>query len=294
MICFFNNYANGDFITQMMLIRAIKKIYPDLEISCCAFEEHLYMIDPKLCKPILLEETRDKYHDVIYGRGCDPKIFSNYIISIGLIPFYTWLGLYDDTHDHSWENTIEIYNRQCDALNLPYKIDIKTVPIPFYNFPTKDNDYRSRIPHWCSLSIDSDNNYTVKIPNKVYYDNCEPRSGHSRYEWTDYEIFKSFPNINFFITQKIEHKLKNVIDVSNMNLSDLSQLSSQCSYIFGRGSGPFFCTFNQKNMHKPRYLLNFKNLVKKAKNEEWSFVYDGIKIYNLKSQNDVFNVLKNL
>lgn len=271
MICFFNNFHNGDFITQLMLIRNIKNIYPDLELACCAFKDHIYMIDKNICKPILLND----YNISGDGKGL-PHVFLSKINSLNFIPMYTWLGLYNDTHDHSWENVIKVYNRECKKLNLEYIIPDISKTEPFYNFPIQ-----KEIPIF---------NYK----NQIFYDNASPRSGHSLYEWDDVEIFEMFPNLTFLITQKIHKLLPNVIDISGMNLCELSHISKYCNFIFGRGSGPFLCTFNEANMRKKRYLLNFKNLVPKAKSTEWSFIYDKIDITNINNKNNLIDILVNI
>lgn len=267
MICFFNNFHNGDFITQLMLISNIKNIYPNLELACCAFKDHIYMIDEGICKPILLNNKN------ISGDGEGyPEIFISKIKSLNYIPLYTWLGLYNDTHDHSWENVIKVYNRECQKLNLNYMINDVSITKPFYEFPLKKN-------------------INYNYPNQIFYDNSNPRSGHSFYEWDDIEIFEMFPNLTFFITQKINKSLSNVIDISDMNLCELSHISKFCNFIFGRGSGPFLCTFNQDNASKKRYLLNFKNLVPNAKNKDWSFIYNNIDITNITTKNHLINIL---
>ena len=274
MIFFYNRWHHGDLMTQIMLMQKIKREYPDLEIGCCCYYNHAKLLKDMGINVIHVSQvmpTRgaisdDRFVDRIIKWNNKNKRQEPCVI------FDTWLGQFNDTHDHNWNNIIEVFNRSVDNLCFSHE-ELKDV-IGHIKLDADSEDHYISFPQsYCNFAdkIETD------PKTNVYFDCSGPHSGHSsighgnftdkseEYLWQN--IFSKFPELNFFTTKDTGVSMKNVNDVSSNNIGELSHISNKCDYIFGRGSGPYLCTFTEENKNKKRFLINFFNPVPLANSE---------------------------
>ena len=270
MIYFFNKWHNGDFITQLMLIQKIQYLYPELDVGCCCYQHHAYMLEGMNIDKVELgrgtPEIDEPFYAAIRSKHKDAVIIN------------TWLGQFDDTHDHCWKNVVNVYNR---VLLKNYN---SVGPPPFVT------DYEVQFVKFLPSPDIQMNDQKVNI----YLNNGRPISAHSEFVSGFEQGLSHFNNLDFYITSGTPFSnLKNIKDCSKMNLVELSSVSNRCDFIFGRGSGPFFNTFTYNNIHKQRFLLNFYNRVGQAllNPDEWPFRYKNDKVSNIKNVNELYNVL---
>src|SRR5947199_4887889 len=124
---FWNNWHNGDIIFNKPLVRCVLDRY-DVQIAWGCWRNHKVLIEDLPIK-VIAHQNDDKQPGDL-SHLCPAEHF----------PIYLWVGQYPDTRHTSWKNTVEVYNRQVAAHNLPLKITSRYVPM--VDFPHIDVDVR--------------------------------------------------------------------------------------------------------------------------------------------------------
>ena len=71
------------------------------------------------------------------------------------------------------------------------------------------------------------------------------------------QLFKEFPQVNFYCAAPPPVSAPNVFDVSHLNLIQLSQIGDQCKAFITRGSGVSAACYTRTSMFKPRCILGW-------------------------------------
>ena len=231
-----NNCHTGDVITTIPLIWEIHKQIENVSISVGCFKYHAYLFKGTPIKEMCINDNND--YDVVHGNYDAENEHYNFSFMCpnGYHDIYTWLGQYDDTKAHTWENQVEVFNRKCYEKNIPIKL--KNLGVPDITFPKWEISF-------------------PKHPKSVWVENGICRSGHNKFNYDMDKIGKLFPHMHFYTTAPSQCNNSNVTDCSDLNLIELSNLSNYCDIIIGKGSGPYFTTFTNENRFKPRAVVGY-------------------------------------
>lgn len=301
MIFFYNKWHNGDFITQIMLIQKLLKQNPKLKIGCCAYTNHV-----KLLKDLKIETlsmnidmpVRPEPDNIFLDRINQWSKANNRKVAI----CNSWLGQAQDNL-HTWKNAIKIYNVFAKNLIEDFQ---------FYGFSSVENVYLDENCEDYDLIFSKDyqrfaDTIVSESKKNIYFDCSDTHSGHSHINesftnkhvqqlW--YDLFTSFPKLNFFTTNNTGCNLGNVFEMSNINIAELSFVSGKCDYIFGRGSGPYLCTFTKSNTKKKRFLLNFINTSNETIEEKRIYPFPskfvGSQMTNIQNEKELFQIMQNI
>ena len=224
-----NNWHNGDIITTIPLIWEIHKQIENVSISIGCFKNHAYLFEGFPIKELFINDNND-------GDGPNERHNFSFMCPKEYHDIYTWLGQYSDTQAHTWANQVEVFNRKCYEKNI--SIRIQNQGVPDITFPKK------------KISL-------PKNLKSVWVENGICRSGHNVFYYDMDKIGKLFPHMHFYTTAPSQCNNSNVIECSELNLIELSNLSNNCDIIIGKGSGPYFTTFTNENRFKPRAVVGY-------------------------------------
>lgn len=222
----FNNWHNGDIITNRCLIKELLKY--DLDIAVGSYSDRVYLVEDLPVKHIVSDHVEKQ------GSPCLSKLCPK-----GYVAINTWCGTFPDIDVkgyHNWHTIVDTFNRQSDQHKLGITLSSKEVPM-----------------------IDFHKNCEIKVtaPWAIYVENGSVRGYHSTYEFDMEMLADVFPECVFYCTAPTIKTRENVRDCSKRNLVELSHISNQCCAIVGKGSGPFLCTYTEMNRLKPRAVMKF-------------------------------------
>lgn len=301
MIFFYNKWHNGDFVTQIMLMQKLIKKNPKIKIGCCAYTNHANLLKDLNIEVITIDldmPVSPPSDHIFINRINEWAKTNNTKVAI----CNSWLGQGKDNL-HTWKNTIKIYNSFAKNLIEDFQL---------YGFSSVDNIYLDENCEDYDLVFSKDyqtfaNAIESESSKNIYFDCSDTHSGHShinnsfthkniRQLWHD--LFSSFPKLNFFTTNDTGCNLDNVFEMSKINIAELSFVSEKCDYIFGRGSGPYLCTFNKTNKNKKRFLMNFINTSTETEHEKKIYPFPsklaGTQMQNIQNEEELYKVIQNI
>ena len=304
MIIFYNKWHNGDFITQIMLIQKLLERNPTLRIGCCAYANHVKLLKDMNIETIPLNidmPVSPPQSDCIFLDRISQWSKTN---NIKVAICNSWLG-YGKENLHTWKSAINIYNAFAFSKNF-------TKDFERYGFSSAKSVYLDENLEDYDLIFSKDyqrfaDTITSESKRNIYFDCSDTHSGHSHINesftnkhvqqlW--YDLFTSFPKLNFFTTNNTGCNLGNVFEMSNINIAELSFVSAKCDYIFGRGSGPYLCTFTKRNTGKKRFLLNFINTSPGTREEKKVYPFPskfaGSQMTNIQNEKELFQIMQNI
>ena len=225
----YNNWHNGDIIFSRPLYEKILA-RDKFDLAIGVYRNHAYLLEDleKFNARLIISPISDS------GYGCSGDL-SN-LCPRGYMSIHTWLGQYDDTHPHTWESTVTVFNRKSAEKGIDFFISYDFSNVPMVDF------------HIDSCKI---------LPRAIYIENGFTRSGHSNFIFDLNKLGTNFPDFNFYCTAFPDSTLPNVHDCSAKNLVELSNISNQCVAILGKGSGPLLCTYTEVNRFKPRAVCGY-------------------------------------
>lgn len=223
----FNNWHNGDIITNRALIKELLKFGLDMAVG--SYKDRHYLVADL---PVL-HIVSDHHEDFQRGSPCLSTLCPE-----GYLPINTWCGTFKDIDQrgfHNWITIVDTFNRQAEQYELG--ITLSSLEVPMIDFE-----------HRCLIKV---------RPRSIYVENGDTRGGHSMYSFNMTKIGRMFPELSFYCTAFPDCDLPNVVNCNNRNLVELSGISNQCEAIVGKGSGPFLCTYTEPNRLKPRAVMKF-------------------------------------
>lgn len=254
-----NNAHNGDIASTVPLIWEVYNQVTDVEIIVGAYINQAYLYEGTPVKDIIVYPN--------YDRDGISDNFSS-ICPEGYANIFAWLGQYEDTQDHTWENQIKVFNRKCVEARVPIFLVSNNVP-------------GIRVPYK-KLSV-------PMHKNMIWIESGPCRAPHSYFTFNMDKLSKTFPDYYFYVNSKPNVEAENVIDCSHLNLIELSNLSNKCDVILGKGSGPYMFTFTDANRYKPRAVMG-RDLTKYS--HFWP--YKGNSVHYLYSEDALIKYLKKL
>jgi hypothetical protein len=224
-IYLFNEWHNGDLITNRALVKELLKY--DLDLALGSYSDRQYLVADL---PVL--------HVIHPGReGAAQELAS--LCPEGYLPVNTWCGTFPDIDargHHNWRTIVDTFNRQSDQSGLGIQLSSKETPM-----------------------IDFAHKYTFRLRGRpVFIENGKPRSGHCDYNFDMALLSARYPEMMFYCTANPQCSERNLVDCSGRTLVELSHISNQCEAILGKGSGPFLCTYTESNRLKPRAVMRFR------------------------------------
>lgn len=221
----YNNYHNGDLITNRCLIQPL--LGRDLELAVGSYKNRHYLVEDLPVTHIVSQED-ENFPQSSCLSGLTPH---------GFRPVNTWCGTFKDLDHrppplgyHNWNNIVDTWNRQ-------NSIQLHASVVPMVDFP--------------KINVDV-------LEKSIYVENGHTRSGHCHFNFDLQKLGETFPDLNFYCTAEHNCHLPNVHYVK-MNLIELSSVSDKCIAIVGKGSGPFMCTLTETNRHKPKAVVQFNS-----------------------------------
>ena len=223
----FNNWHNGDIITNRALIKELMKFGIDIAVGSYVDRHYLVKDLP------VLHVVSDQAEDFQRGSPCLSGLCPE-----GYLPINTWCGTFHDIDQrgfHNWVTIVDTFNRQSEQYGLG--ITLSSLEVPMIDFECR-----------CMIKVRH---------RSVYVENGDTRGGHSLYQFDLLRMAKMYPELTFYCTAFPNCDAKNVVSCHNRNLVELSGISNQCEAIVGKGSGPFLCTYTEQNRLKPRAVMKF-------------------------------------
>lgn len=222
-IYLFNNWHNGDVITNRALVKELLKY--DLDVALGSYKDRHYLVQDLPVRHIISEHAEQT------GSPCLSALCPE-----GFTPINTWCGTFDDIDKrgyHNWCTIVDTFNRQAEPLGI--KLSSKEVPM-----------------------IDFESKCMIQTRGRgIYVENGDTRGGHSLFFFDMNKIGRIFIDFNFYCTAHPNCDLPNVISCHSRDLVEMSHISNQCEAIVGKGSGPFLCTYTEVNRLKPRAVMQF-------------------------------------
>lgn len=225
----FNNFHNGDVLTNRCLIRELLKHQDKLDITIGSYINRAYLVADFKVRHIL------SVHDEGYGNDLSELCPPDYI------PINTWCGTFPDIDargHHNWRTIVDTWNRQSEQHGLG--VTLEHHPVPMIDFDI-EHSHKSKFLERVS----------------IYVENGGVRSNHCLYNFNLNVLGLRYPNYDFYCTGRTDCRLSNVKDCHTWNLIQLSHWSNMCHAIIGKGSGPFLATYTEKNRMKPRAVMQF-------------------------------------
>ena len=233
----YNNLHNGDVLFSRPLYRRVIESN-QFEVVLAGFVNTAY----------LLEDLVGSAANVFVSEYADVGPWAMFDLATqcpaGFLPVNTWLGQYDDTSNHQWCNVVEVFNRQMVHHGIDYRVSCDPSDVPMIDF-----EPRPVAPQVATPSI--------------YVDNSLARSAHSRFEFDLPRMAAAAPDLHFLCAARPDLNgpaIDNIIDCSDFDLRDLSEISNQCLAILGKGSGPHCCTYTEANRYKPRAVCGYRSV----------------------------------
>ncbi len=225
----YNNWHNGDVIFSRPLYqKIIESQLFDLVIG--VYQNAAYLLEDLVAQGVTLHISSMKDS----GKGCAGDLA--YMCPSTHTAVHTWLGQYPDTHPHTWQSTVTVFNRLMQLHKMDFEIPYLPEDTPMVRFPSQKKSV---------------------LANAVYVENGHTRSEHSDFIFDFQTMAQQFSHFNFYCTAPIKLNLSNVHVCAHENLVGLSAISEQCIAILGKGSGPFLCTYTEKNRFKPRAVCGY-------------------------------------
>lgn len=227
-IYLYNNWHNGDIIYSRPLIRALAALEAPLAVG--SFKNMYYLVQDLPVLHRIAQQNEEGYakYDLLS------------ICPEGFVPVNHWLGQYDDTRAHNWQNIVTVFNRLSEEKDLGVSLP-RNDEVPMIDFaaPTQTIE--------------------VKRP-AVYVENGSVRSKHCNFEYDIADLVRRFPKFHFYCSAPPNCQSEKAVDLSHFNLVDLSFVSNECDVLVGKGSGPFNCTYTETNRYKPKAVVGFTAL----------------------------------
>lgn len=224
----YNNWHYGDLILLRPLYKRIleSRLF---KIKLGVYKNTAYLYED------MLEENFELIISDITNENSEEMDLKN-LCPAGYLPVNLWLGQYAETKPHTWKSTVLMFNNKMLENHVPYQMHYDPRKVPMADFPEVQVEVKS---------------------NAIYVENGRTRSGHSSFMF-DFELLTSiFPNCYFYCTAKPRLLTDKIVDCSDKNFIELSNISNKCIAILGKGSGPLLCTFTEKNRFKPRAVCGY-------------------------------------
>lgn len=237
-----NSMHAGDVILTRPFINELRKAFPQLRITLeCSAERKYLWEDLKL--PIVIYEGKE-YRETTPTPNCpSDAIFIN-----------IWFGVFPDilsNYGLSYENNVYTFNRYMHQYRLQHIFQLanKTY-VPMMDFNSNQSS-----PF-------------IVQENSIMVENGAVFSGQSNFPLNDYleDLARAFPNLYFYCAAPIRFDAPNVVDCSNLNLIELSELSNHCSGFLTLGSGVNAALQTENNRFKPKCIAGW--------NYQWKVWYD--------------------
>jgi hypothetical protein len=253
-----NSAHSGDVLLTRIIITIIKEKYPDVQITleCPKSKKYLWK---DLGFKIVDCKNKSGYGARIPTVNCpSDAIFIN-----------MWFGVYSDLlrkYQLTYENNIHTFNRQMQEHDLQhiYKLSVPEVT-PALRFFTKPE-----IP------------ITVEA-NSILVENGKVHSGQTPFIMNDHleEIVNAYPQFIFYCSAPPPCDSRNLVDCSQYNLIELSEISNRCKALLTLCSGVNAATYTEENRFKPRCHVgvsfsvwnDIQNSVFQAKNIQDVFTF---------------------
>ncbi len=224
-IFLYNDWHNGDVITNRALVKELLKY--DLDLALGSYCNRHYLVADLPVRHLIHPASEG-------GEQCLASLCPE-----GHVAINTWCGTFPDIDargHHNWWTIVDTFNRQSEQHGLGIQLSSKETPM-----------------------IDFEFRHNLRLRGRpVYVENGRPRSGHCDYHFDMEFLGKRYPEFTFYCTADPGCRLPNVVDCSARNLVELSHISNQCEAILGKGSGPFLCTYTEPNRLKPRAVMRFR------------------------------------
>lgn len=247
-ICFYNHYHNGDIFCSKAFVQHIMDVIPT---------EYFYA---HRMNPKILEDMNLTYVPLNLSLpNKEAILYNDEIVYIN-----TWIGAYFDKGlEHTNECTLRfaysMYRKIYEVVSKLFDVQIDCKSIEEY-YPLCNYD---------RLNLDNVNEWLAKNQEKkILISNGPCHSGQCEYNGDMTDIINglaaSHKNMKFITTHKIMSEYENVIhtsDITRINdfdLNEISYLSTMCSVIIGRNSGPIcFCSTKQNLNDKTKTFYTF-------------------------------------
>ncbi|MEG4443640.1 class I SAM-dependent methyltransferase [Microcoleus sp. AT9_B5] len=249
-----NSFHSGDVILTRAVIQAVRNSFPGVEITLECAEVSTYLWQD-LDLTIALYQGSG-YKGTEPTPNCPPDaIFVN-----------MWFGVFDDIlklYGMTYQNNVHTFNRQMYQQHLNHKyllpIPIYTPMITFFGPPEQVIEVRK---------------------NSILVENGEVFSNQSYFYLNEHlkQIVSDFPQLNFYCSAPPKFTAANIVDCSDMNLKNLSQVGDKCIGLLMKGSAINAASQTEINRYKPRCIVgwdlpeklwdNLENPVVYAKNYE--------------------------
>lgn len=258
-IIFFNNFNNGDIHYSREFIKFFSK-----EIGVPSFVNH------KKCRDLLKDTQIPFIQANLNHLNQNGFYFQN-----GVLFMNTWIG----QEGGKW---IQQHPSGCTLKNN-YKMFLEKAKVLEIEMPDEENFIPSI--NYDFFNIES---LTPKNKKNVFISNGPCFSGQSNnFDMSNFiiNLAKSYPKILFYVTQKIDTNLENIIDANETikkeknlsNLNELSYISTHCDIVVGRASGPYCFSHTKQNLqdNKKTYIVTSNN----EREGHWVILndYDNIK-----------------
>jgi hypothetical protein len=228
-IYLYNNWHNGDILTNRCLIKALMNY--DIDIAVGSYMNRHYLVGDLPVSHIVAEWDEDTPRSPCLSALCpNDRICLN-----------TWCGTFPDIdrqHYHNWATIVKTWNRYSETYNFGITLSYKEVPMVDFEYP-------------CSIKTRG---------RAIFVENGPVRSGHCPYHFDMNDLGNRYPDFNFYCSYSPDTQLPNVIDCGSRNLVHLSFISNGCEAILGKGSGPFICTYTEANRKKPRAVVGYNSV----------------------------------
>lgn len=257
-IIFFNHFHRGDLFTHKEFIRHLKVLLPDANMEYWHFNHPKVNLDLKV--PLTNTPHQLDRNVKFYDQG-------------EVIAINTWIGVWGDIFakyggvnlDSLYESWSEIFNKLNVSLHADKEMYLPTIDYSFFNVKNVDEFVRT------------------SNRKRVLVCNGKPMSNQSfESDMTDVvnSFAKSYPDVDFICTKKIETKESNVHFTDHIisdnetfigpnpfwndrasntcDLNEIAYLSTHCNGIIGKNSGPFvFCETAQNLKDKNKVIVSF-------------------------------------
>ena len=245
-IFLYNNFHFGDILLNRSIILAVKRKYPEIEVLLGCENNKRYLWED-IGYQIQALEKSNLPHDTPAGQpslsvfplNSQPLYKQDINVPSGAIPHYLWFGAYWDILDQyglTFKNQALSFNRTFEK----YGLFLETEPSPKVFFKQTRN---------------------ISIPeNSILVDNGQTSSSQSRMpleSQTLERLVKTFPQYAFLCASKPNTSISNILDFSQYNLIELSQIGDKVKTIISRGTAVYVCTFTENNRTKPKFLCGW-------------------------------------
>jgi hypothetical protein len=233
-----NSAHSGDVLLTRIIITIIKETYPDVQITLECLESKKYLWEDLGFKIV-------DYKDKCGHRARIPTVnCPSDAIFINM-----WFGVYPDLlgekyYRLTYENNVYTFNRQMQEHDLQhlYKLSVPEVT-PALRFFTKPE-----IP----ITVDA---------NSILVENGRVYSGQTPFIMNDHleEIVNAYPQFIFYCSAPPPSDSRNLVDCSQYNLIELSEISNRCKALLTLCSGVNAATYTEENRFKPRCYVGVSN-----------------------------------